>query len=50
MCTFTVMCYWIFLRMRNILGKFVVAIKTRILCTITFPPHPENNAVYEIMW
>ena len=33
--------------MINISGKVVQKIKTRILCSKTFP---ENRAIYEIMW
>ena len=29
--------------------KVVEKIKTHILCSVT-PPHPQNRAVYEIMW
>jgi len=31
--------------------KVVEKIKTHILCSVNSPaPHPENRAVYEIMW
>ena len=35
--------------MRNVSDKFVEKIKTHILCSVIFF-HPENRAVYEIMW
>ena len=30
--------------------EIVEEIKTHTLCSITFPPPPENRAVYELMW
>jgi len=34
----------------NFQTKVVEKIKTRILFSIPVPPHPENHAVYEVMW
>jgi hypothetical protein len=34
--------------MRNVLEKVAEALKTHILCSVTF--FPENHAVREIMW
>jgi hypothetical protein len=36
------------LRMRSVSDKFVVKIKTRVLCSVIF--FSENRTVYEIMW
>ena len=38
----------IFLKMRNVLDRFLEKIKTHILCSITF--FPENRAACERMW
>jgi len=38
----------VLLRMKKVSDKFVVDIKTHILCSITF--FKKNRAVYEIMW
>jgi hypothetical protein len=37
LCTFIIIYRLMFLRIRNVSGKFVDKIKTHILCLVTFP-------------
>ena len=48
LCTFMTISGLILLRMGNISDRFVVKIKTHILCSIISPP--KNHAVYELTW
>jgi hypothetical protein len=36
--------------MKNALEKFVEKIKTHVLSSITFPPSPDERALYETKW